>query len=273
MTILVTGGTGTVGRHLSDQLARAGHQVRVLTRDPAKADLPVGVEPVAGDLAVPETLEGVFNGVTAVHLITFGGPDYAQLSTGKEIVELLVAAGVQRVTVLKGGWGDSSVEQALAASDLEPTSLTPVEFMSNALEWVEAITTEGVVREAFAGARSAMVHEADIAAVAAVALTEDGHAGEDYTITGPEALTVPESLAVLAEASGREIGFVELSEDEVRAKWRSEGYGDDDIVFFLQMRKDNPAQGRTVLPTVPDVTGRPARTFAQWAAENAGTFR
>jgi uncharacterized protein YbjT (DUF2867 family) len=272
MTILVTGASGTVGRHLAEQLLAAGHAVRALTRNPDRTDLPAGVQVVGGDLAHPTTLEQAFDGVTGVHLITFTGAGYEPLTTGKEIVALAAAAGVTRATVLKGGWEPSPVEEALAGSDLTVTTLTPVEFMSNALEWRDGILSEGVVREGFATARSAMVHEADIAAVAAAALTSDSPSA-DHVITGPEALTVAEAVAILAEAVGREIRFVELDEDGVCAKWRAEGYTEDDIAFFLQMRKDNPEQGRTVLPTVQDVTGRAPRTFALWAREHAAAFR
>ncbi len=84
MTILVTGATGTVGRLIVDELARNGHHVRALTRDPAKADLPEGVEVVAGDLAEPGSLTAAFEGVEAVHLINFAGDDYAPLKTGEQ---------------------------------------------------------------------------------------------------------------------------------------------------------------------------------------------
>ena len=102
MTILVTGATGTVGRHVVGELVRAGHAVRALTRNPAKADLPEGVEVVAGDLAVPDSLTAAFDGVTAAHLINFAGEGYAPLGTGPQIVELAAKSGVRRVTVLGG---------------------------------------------------------------------------------------------------------------------------------------------------------------------------
>jgi uncharacterized protein YbjT (DUF2867 family) len=108
--------------------------------------------------------------------------------------------------------------------------------------------------------------------VAATALTHDGHSGEEYWLTGPEALTPPERAAVIAEVLGREVRFEELSRDEVVAQWRAQGYGADDIAFFLTMRTDPPAAGYTVLPTVERVTGRPARTFRQWVAENRAAF-
>ncbi|MFE2044040.1 NmrA family NAD(P)-binding protein [Streptomyces sp. NPDC059477] len=271
MTVLVTGATGNVGRPLVARLLATGHRVRALTRNPATAALPEGAEPVAGNLAVTGSLPAVFEGVTAAHLISFGD-DYAPLDNAREIVAAAVTAGVRKVTVLKGGTERTALDEALAAGALEVTSLAPVEFMSNALEWADAVREEGVVREGFAGMPSSMVHEADIAAVAAAVLTGDGHDGREYWLTGPEALTAPERVAVIAEVLGRDVRFVELSPDEMVARWRAQGFGDDDIGFFLAMRTDPPLAGRTVLPTVAEVTGRPARTFAQWVREHAAAF-
>ncbi|HUR05989.1 MAG TPA: NAD(P)H-binding protein [Nonomuraea sp.] len=273
MTILVTGATGTVGRLIVDELARNGHQVRALTRDPAKADLPEGVEVVAGNLAEPGSLTAAFEGVEAVHLINFAGDDYAPLKTGEQLVELAAKAGVRKVTVL-GRRADGPLEQALAASELEWTLLAPVEFMSNTLQWwAQTIKTEGVIREPFGGRLSAVVHERDIAAVAATVLTSDGHAGKTYPLTGPRAITTTEKVRILSEAVGQEIRFVELSEDEARAKWRANGMGPETIEFLIGALGDTPEVGYTVVPTVEQVTGRAPRSFAQWAAEHATAFK
>ncbi|ACZ88206.1 NmrA family NAD(P)-binding protein [Streptosporangium roseum] len=272
MIILVTGATGNVGRPLVEQLLAAGHRVRALTRNPAKANLPAGAEVVAGNLADTASLSAAFSGVGAAHLISFDGADFSPLTNGPEIVDLARKAGVRKVTVLKGEVTKSPLEKAIEAGGLEWTHLSPVEFMSNALEWAESVRTEGVVREAFAGARSAMIHEADIASVAATALTADGHAGQEYWLTGPEALTPPEKVRTISDVLGRDVRYVELTKDEIVAEWRQTGYSDEDVEFFLAMRTDPPEAGYTVLPTVEEVTGRPARTFAQWVRENAAAF-
>ncbi|GAA2307264.1 NAD(P)H-binding protein [Nonomuraea roseoviolacea subsp. roseoviolacea] len=275
MTILVTGATGTVGRLVVEELVRAGRQVRALTRDLSRASalLPAGVEVVAGDLADPDSLVRAFDGVTAAHLITFAGDDYAPLKRGDEIVELAVKAGVRKVSVL-GGRADGPLEQALVATDIEWTLLNPVEFMSNTLRWwAGSVQAHGVVREPFGDRLSALVHEADIAAVAAAVLTGEGHGGRTYTLTGPEALTTRQKVRVLAEATGLDITFTELTEQEARAEWRSHGMGEETIEFLVRALGDTPEVGYTVVPTVEQVTGRPARPFAQWAAEHAAAFR
>lgn len=272
MNILVTGATGTVGRKLVQQLHQAGHQVRALTRNPAKANFPDDVEVVLGDLTVPATLEVALAGVTSLHLITFGGDDYAPLQTSAEIVAMAEKAGVKRVTVLMGGT-KGGVESAVESSALAWTLLQPVEFMSNMMEWAASIRAEGVVREPFGSRKTAIVHEADIAAVAAAALTEDGHGGKTYTITGGEVLTPPAMVQIIGAAVARELRFVELSEAQARAAWRARGFPDDVIEFFVWAFGNTPEIGYTVVPTVAQVTGHPPRTFAQWAAEHADKFR
>ncbi|MFE0254756.1 NAD(P)H-binding protein [Streptomyces sp. NPDC059010] len=271
--ILVTGATGTVGRQVVAELLARGHAVRALTRDPKKAAFPAGVEVVQGDLTEPDSLGPALEGVTGLHLITFGGPYFAPLETGPRILELAHAAGVRRVTVLHGG-GPSLLEDAVRAdSGVEWTVLMPVEFMANALEWGDGVVAADEVREPFIARLSAMVHEADIGAVAAVALTEEGHGRQEYVITGPELLTVGDKVATIAAARGRNIALVELTEEQAVAQWRAAGQPEDVIGFLLEAYGNTPEVGRTVVDTVEKVTGRPARTFAQWAAEHADTFR
>jgi uncharacterized protein YbjT (DUF2867 family) len=100
MTILITGATGNVGRPLVSQLLSAGHSVRALTRDPSRADLPTGVDVVAGNLDDTESLRTAFEGVDAVHLIGFGA-DYEPLRNAAEIVALAEKSGVRKATLLR----------------------------------------------------------------------------------------------------------------------------------------------------------------------------
>jgi uncharacterized protein YbjT (DUF2867 family) len=269
MRILVTGATGQVGRHVVAQLLEAGHHVRALSRTPAAARLPSAVEVVAGDLTDVATLDAAFEGVEAVHLITFGGD--GDLSNGAEVVTLAERHGVGRATVL-GGWSPTSVEAALAASAIGWTLVRPGEFMANALEWAEEIRSRRTV-SMLATFASAVVHEADIAAVAATALTHAGHEGRSYAVTGPQALTPAQRVRVLAEATGQDIEFVCLDEEQERARLRGYGYDEDYVEFGIQLATNPPEISDVVLPTVEEVTGTPARTFAQWAREHAEHFR
>ncbi|PRX10129.1 SDR family oxidoreductase [Actinoplanes italicus] len=270
-TTLVTGATGNVGRHTVAALVQGGHEVRALTRDPAKAELP-GAELVKGDLTEPGSLTASLDGVEAVQLITFAGEDPLDERTSAAIVARLRDAGVRRVTVLNGG-GDSPLQTAVQHSDLEWTVLVPVEFMSGALDWAGSIRDEGVVRTGFVGRRSAMVHDADIGAVGAAVLAGGGHGGRELPITGPEVLTPPDMVRIIGETIGREVRLIALTEEQARDQWRAEGFPDEVVEFFVWAHGSTPEIGYTVTPAVEEVTGRPARTFAQWARENADRFR
>ena len=269
MTILVTGATGNAGRQVVNELLALGQQVRAVTRNAAAARLPAGVEVVEGDLTRPETIP--FDGVTGVHLLTNAGAGYAELLTGPELVLRAEKAGVRRVTVLWSGYR-SPLEEAVTASSLEWTVLRPVDFMSNSLVWADSVRRDGIVREPFAYARSALVHEGDIGAVAAAVLVRGGHGGRAYTLTGPESLSVPEQVAVIGAATGREIRYVEQTEDEARREMLAAGRPAEVANVVLGWKRDMPAAGYTVVQDVAEVLGRPARSFASWARERACSF-
>ncbi|WP_248925044.1 NAD(P)H-binding protein [Paenibacillus hamazuiensis] len=270
MTILVAGATGTVGRHVVDQLLQMGKKVRALTRNPLQANLPKDVEVVAGDLSVPSTLASALNGISGMHLITTGA-EYTPLQTGPEIVELAEKAGVRRVTVLWNG-EKGPFEKAVEVSGLEWTQLQAFEFMANARKWANSIRSEGVVRDLFGGSRIASVHEADIGRVAAVALTEEGHAGKIYTLTGPESLSVQDKVRIISEVIGHDIRFIESSEEEEREQMRKMGVQEDAIDYVISWHLNPPKSAYTVLSTVEEVTGHKPYTFAEWVKGNAGFF-
>jgi uncharacterized protein YbjT (DUF2867 family) len=281
MTVLVTGATGTVGRQVVRHLREAGHPVRVLTRDPAKVDRD-DVEVVAGDLADTATLAEAFDGVEAAHLITFGKGGYLPLDNGQQIVDLAERAGVRAVSVLNG-WQEGTLEPAVRASGLAWTFLAPVEFMANTShDWGPTLRATGVVREPYGDRPSPAVHESDIGAVAATVLTTDGHAGQVYRLTGPALVTPKEKIRLLAQATGRDLRFEELTHEQARAEWTT---APPDLLFFqiggaspkmvdllLSVYRDAPEIGRTVTDAVPTVTGRPARSFADWATDHADEF-
>ncbi|MEV0586281.1 NAD(P)H-binding protein [Nonomuraea sp. NPDC050310] len=269
MTILVTGATGAVGRHVVRELLERGQQVRAMTRNPAKAAFPAEVEVVQGDLTDLASFAAALEGVRAVHLIDVSGDDYTPLRNGEEIVQLLAG---RKVTLLSS-WGEGTLEPALRASDLDWAYIQPTEFMSNALAWAEPVRKHNRIEEAFASTKTVMVHEGDIGAVIAVVLTSDGHTGRSYGLTGGERLDIPAKVRLLGEAIGREIEFVELTVDQLREKYRREGVPEHMVDFQIRVFGEVAEDAYQPSSTVQDLTGRPPRTFAQWAAENADAFR
>ncbi|MEI5102620.1 NmrA family NAD(P)-binding protein [Streptomyces sp. PmtG] len=267
-TTLVTGATGNTGRHVVAELVRRGERVRALTRNPEAAAgiLPAGVELVAGTHTAPDTLDAALDGVRRLHITVTAG----LAEVGPELVKRAVDAGVRRMTVLWGGWV-GPVEQAVAASGVEWTRLEGQEFMSNTLTWAESIQTEGVVREPY-DLPSALVHEADIGAVAAAALLEDGHQGRAYNLTGPESLTPSQRIAVLSRTVGHDIALSLITREQAVDRLLATGVSRADAEYVVGWYAAPGAAASTVDDTVERVLGRPARTFAQWVAEHAERF-
>ncbi|WP_327093607.1 NmrA family NAD(P)-binding protein [Nocardia vinacea] len=268
MTILVTGATGNTGRHVVAEVLRRGRAVRALTRDPQRAAnlLPAGAELVAGTHTEPGTLDAALGGVTGLHITVTAGV----AETGPELVRRAVSAGVERITILWGGYVGPA-ETAVAESGVAWTRLEPQEFMSNALTWVDSIRDEAVVREPF-DFPSAIVHEADLGAVAATALIEDGHAGRAYNLNGPQALTTRERVAMLADALGRDLAFEQISNEQAVERLRQQGVSRADAEYVVGWYADPPESARTPDGTVERILGRPARTFAEWVAEHKNRF-
>lgn len=267
MTTLVTGATGNTGRHVVAELVRRGERVRALTRNPGARLFPPEVEVVAGTHTTPDTLETALDGVTRLHITVTAG----LAEVGDELVRRAVDAGVRRITVVWGGWV-GPVEQAVAKSGVEWTRLEPQEFMSNTLTWAGSIRAEGVVREPY-DLPGAVIHEADIGAVAAAALLDGGHAGQAYNLTGPESLTPRERVAILSRAIGRDIAFVPITHAQAVDRLVATGVSRADAEYVIGWYAEPPEAADVVVDTVERVTGRPARTFAQWVAEHADRFR
>lgn len=276
--ILVTGATGNVGRQVVEQLVAAGEPVRALSRHPERADWPSGVERVAGDLT-EELPAAVFGGARGLFLF----PEPTQVGA---VVAAAKAAGVQHVAVLSalavGLETDNplerrhrAVEHAVEASGMAWTHVRPGMFMTNTLQWAESIRTSGVVRQPFPDSTAAPVHEADIAAVAVAALLDpERHAGAAYALSGPEALDQLDRVRILGEVLGRGVRFEEQSRDEARTEMLSNPWMNErlaDSLLDMQAAFRGVRDG-IVLPTVADVLGRPARSFASWVADHRAAF-
>ncbi|WP_086847386.1 NAD(P)H-binding protein [Amycolatopsis kentuckyensis] len=273
-TLLVTGATGTVGRHLVAELLAAGHHVRALTRSPETADLPAEVELVTGDLTAPPA-EGLFDDVDSVFVFPVPGVAAFIKAADAHLVllsSLAAAAEHERDRGSASQVHHAAIEDAVRDSGTSWTILRPGTFAGNLLPWAQPIRYTGGVSGPYPTSAQAPIHEADIAAVAAVALTEPGHEGKHYAMTGPQALTRVEQLAAIGAAIGRELHFTETTPDEFRTEMRSYGVGDDIVKMLLDYWSDTVETPDVVRPTVQQLTGRPARTLAEWARDHAADF-
>jgi uncharacterized protein YbjT (DUF2867 family) len=166
----------------------------------------------------------------------------------------------------------TETEDAVRASGLAWTILRPAALASNALQWRPQLKAGDVVRAPFAHVRAAVTDPADIAAVAALALTMDGHEERVYALSGPEALAPAGRVAILGRELGRDLTFEAQPDEEARAEMSTTMPGRYVDAFF-RFYADGTLDESRVLPTVHALTGRPPRTFAQWAAAHRTAFR
>lgn len=279
--VLVTGATGRVGRAVIDLLTDAGVPVRALVRrSESAATLPTNVEIVTGDLTVPESLDAALHAISTVFLVWTAPP---QSAAG--VVDRL-AAHTQRVVYLSAPHRTphpffqqpnpmaalhAEIERLIAATGLDSTIIRPGMFASNALLWwAAAIRGDGVVRWPYGAAETAPVDDRDVAAVVARTLCEDGHAGGDYVLTGPESLTQAEQVSIIGAALGRPITFEELPPDEFRREIPEASRPAVDML--LAAWNATMGQPAYVTHTVSDILATPPRTFRQWAADHATAF-
>lgn len=281
--ILLTGATGTVGRLVARRLP-AAEPVRLLSRDPARAVALAGphAEVVGGDFEDPVSLRRALTGVRSALLVTVDPLTHAH---DESFLTAARDAGVRHVvklttlsvtepdaTDLVTEWQRGN-ERLLRASGLSWTLLRPRAFMSNTLGWARSIRAEGVVRGAHGTVSTAAVDPRDIADVAVRALTEPaGHAGRAYALTGPVGVTPVEQTEILGELLQRLLKFVELTEDQVLrgllARWPEP---------VARALAESGARGRDgskgqVEPDVPELLGRSARGYREWAAEQLAEF-
>ncbi len=281
--ILVIGATGTVGREVVSQLATTGAPVRALARNPHAAGLPPEVEVVRGDLTRPESLDPFLEGIDTVFLVWVAPAEAVDAALER------IAKHARRIVFLSAPLKTAHplfqqpspvramterIERLIETSGLEWTFLRPGMFAANARRWWAAQIRAGdVVRWPYLAVPTAPIHERDIAAVAVRALCEDGHAGAEYVLTGPESLSQAEQVAIIGRVLGRSLRIEEMSPDEARRELFAIMPALPVVNMLLDAWAAAMGQPASVTSTVAEITGAPARTFLEWAADHAAEFR
>jgi uncharacterized protein YbjT (DUF2867 family) len=280
--ILVIGGTGTVGRQVLSRLAATGPQVRALVRNPGAHRLPAQVEMVRGDLTLPETLDSCLDGIDAVFLV-WTAPAVAVAPALERIAKharriVFLSAPLKTPHPLFQQPNPSraiveQIERLIETSGLQWTFLRPGMFAANALSWwAPQIRSGDLVGWPHLAAPTAPIDERDIAAVAVRALCQDGHAGAEYVLTGPQSLTQFEQLSTIGRVIGRSLRIEEISPDEARRELLTIG-PTAAVNMLLDAWGAAIGQPAFVTTTVADITGAPARTFADWVTDHSAEFR
>lgn len=265
MNFVITGATGTVGSILVKNLLHRREHITVLMRDPGKKDFPAPIKKVRGDLSRASTWKDCLKDIDGLFLLLTPDGDPA-------IVQYAQEANVKHIVALSDGT-TYPTEEALYRSKLNWTMLFPVEFMKNTLIfWQASIRAQQIARTPFPDAKGALIHEADVAEVAEVVLRNAGHERKAYYLTGAEVSTPRLRIQAIAEAIHRPVQMVVQTEAEARAEYAGWGFSDALIDYAIESAKHPEPYMYTVLPTVFELTGHPARSFAQWAREHAADF-
>jgi uncharacterized protein YbjT (DUF2867 family) len=253
-----------------------------VTRDPARARVDPRAEVVAADLEVPESLPSLFDDVDRVFLLSSGhGGD--GLAQERAALAAAARAGVSHVVKLSTtgvhfGQQDgisllhAEAEKAVREAGPAWTILRPTTFMDNRYAWLKSVVAEDTVYITAGEADSAMVHGRDIAEVAALVLTTDGHEGRTYELTGGEALSSRRQVEILAEALGRPLNYVEESEAATRDRMLGFGWPASSIDGMFTLKRESAEHEKVVFGTVERLLGRAPLTFADWARQKAPAF-
>jgi uncharacterized protein YbjT (DUF2867 family) len=279
--ILVIGGRSKIGSALIGELVGKREPVRALVRSGECAgSFPDGVEAVTGDLADLDSLRSAIAGAERMFLLC--GPTEEEVQLNRNAIDAAKEAGVRllvRSSILGSVPGSPATfvrdhgacDEYLRQSDVAHAIVRPNLFLQNVPEnTIPSIDGDGNFYANAGEARISMVDTRDVAAVAAILLTESGHEGNAYDVTGPEALSYHDVAAKLSAAMERSVTYIDAPDDAVRGAL--EGFGLPEwltgaLVDLYQDYRRSGTDGYAATDTVQRLTGRPPRTLGQLLAE------
>jgi uncharacterized protein YbjT (DUF2867 family) len=282
--ILVSGATGNVGSRVVHELRGCGMPVRAFVRDADKAAAMLGdeVELAVGDFGDTGSIQAALDGVDGVFLACSNQPQQVEYET--RVIDAAKEAGVRRIVKLSAlgtelgspvafwDW-HARIENHLRATEVPFVILRPTFSMANVLASAEAVQYTNKLFAPAGDAGIAMIHPQDVAAVASVALVEDGHEGKTYTLTGPDAITFGQVAGYLWGALGREIEYLNVPDEVALHSMVEQGLPEfvaGQIVTVFGFLRGG-AQEQTT-DAVRTLTGRDPVGFAGFASQHARLF-
>ncbi|WP_067682229.1 SDR family oxidoreductase [Nocardia miyunensis] len=283
--ILVTGATGSIGRHLVRRLRQQDIPFRAFVRDPGRGR-ELDCELAVGDFDDPDSIAAALSGVERVFLCSPGAGPGSQPMVAQQtrVIDAAVRAGVGRV-VKVSVWGarpggllaegaHAEIEARLEASGLDWSIVQPSGFMQNFLTGAGTFTDGGDLLGAYGSAGVSYIDCADIAACADVLLRGDLGSRQRFVLTGPEALTHTEIAARLSAALGRTISYIDRPPADFAADLVAQGvparFAADVAALYAEVAGGALAG---ITSAVRDLTGRPATTFAEFLARERDLLR
>ena len=286
MTILVTGATGLVGRHVTEHLVARGADVRAFVRDPGAAGLPAGVSLAKGDFLDINAVKTALDGVTTLFLLNAVVPD--ELTQALVALDLARKAGIRRVVYLSVFHGERyidvphfagklAVERMIEETGIPATILRPAYYMNNDLLIRDVVTDHGVYPMPIGGRGLAMIDARDIAEIAAIELLRRERSDEALpldriNLVGPDVLTAADAAAVWSEILGREIVYpgedldsFEAAQRHVMPPWMAHDMRLMAERFGTEGMLSEPGD----VARLTDLLGRPLRTYRAFVREIA----
>ena len=284
--ILVTGATGNVSSGLIVELKARGADVRALVRDSSKAQglKDAGVEVVIGDFDKPETLDAAFSGVDKVFLLTAPNPN--QVIQARNGIAAAKRAGVAHIVRMSAGALDTTpdsparitrqhaeTDAELKSSGLPYTILRPHFFMQNTMMAAQTVASDGAIYMPMKDGKIGMIDVRDIVDVAAKALTEDGHQGKTYGLTGPASISFHDVAAGLSKTLGKEVKYVDVPLEAGREAMVGMGLSEWFADALTEYSKAfSEGLGDFVTNDVEQVKGHAPRSFETFARDFAQAF-
>lgn len=282
-SILVTGVTGNVGAAVARRLVESGHRVRAAVRDVEKARRALGdeLDYAPFDFDDPETF-AAFDGVQKVFLMRPPAvTDTKRLMN--PAIDVARAAGVEHIVFLSLQGIQYNpfaphyhVEKHLEAVGLPYTFLRPSFFMQNLTMpfVVKDVKERGELFLPAGNGKTSFIDVRDIAAVAALTLTEDGHQHKAYTLTGSEALSYGQVAAIMSNVLDRQVKYARPSARQFKARMLSHGLTRDFVdvmsaIYFVA----RVGLAKSVTPELERLLGRPPITMEQFVGEHAHVWR
>lgn len=279
MTILVLGATGNTGSEVVKQLKEQGSEFKVMVRDvQSAASLTLADNQIhTGNFDDVDTMVSAMEGVSSVYLAMTAHPDNQkwvsnvlkamQLSGAKHLVKLSGMGAVKEAgsEIIRT---HAITDEMVKSSGISYTLIQPNSFYQNLFASIETIRSLGQFFLPLRDAKQSVVDIRDVAAVAVAALTEEGHQGQIYKLSGPESLSFQEQAAILSNAAGKDIQYIAVPKEAAEEAMKSAGMNEWLAVHLAEIL-DWFAQGHYAYVTndIEKVLGRPARTFTAFAEE------
>ena len=285
-TIFVSGATGTVGSEVVKQLIEKGASVRAGVHSEQKAGIlkKLGAEVVAVDLNDIKSIQTALTGVEKAFSLSPLVPNLAEL--GINFVKAAKLSRVKYIVRASGLGADSpqaitlgkwhrEAEKAVEASGIPYTLVRPNSFMQNYVNFAgHTIKTQNAFYFPHGDGTISLIDVRDIAAVVATVLTESGHEGKAYELTGSEAISNYQIAKILSRLTGRAINYVDVPEDTARRSMKDMGMPESIVEALMELAAIIKAgYASAVSPAVKQITGKQPISFEQFAKDYLQFFK